>query len=222
MKRHTLKVTKREVLGKNVKKLRREGILPANIYGPKTESTSVQLSYDDFIAVYKEAGETSLVDIELNGKKNPVLIHNVQMDYLTHLPLHADFFQVNLKEKVSTFVPVVMVGEAKAVTDNLGLMLQNMDEVLVEALPTDLPEKIEVDVTSLSEVGNQILVEQLKVPAGVEIVSEPSATVVRIGELIAPEPEPVEETPSEIEVAEGEAPTESLPSSEEKSEEPAE
>src|SRR5262245_18608494 len=98
MKHPQLKADPREVMGKKVKKLRREGILPANIYGKDLESTAVQVAMKDFQDLYDEVGETGLVDVMLDGKRRPVLIKNVHMNYHTHTPLHADLYQVNLKE----------------------------------------------------------------------------------------------------------------------------
>ena len=138
MKRYNLKVEKRKVLGKQVKRLRREGILPCNIYGKDLKSTAVQVPEKDFLAVYKEAGETGLVDIELNGKVTPVLIHNMQKNFRGKI-LHADFFQVNLKEKVKTMVPLEVVGEPKAVVDKVGILM-NIISVPAVALP--LPPRL--------------------------------------------------------------------------------
>lgn len=187
MKRPKLTVEKRKVTGKKVKKLRREGILPANIYGKDVKSLSVQLPQKEFEKVFKEVGETGLVDVQLNGELKPFLIHNVQMDYLHNLPLHADFFQVNLKEKVKTMVPIKVMGEAKAVSDKLGLLLQPLSEVEVEALPGDLPEYIEVNVEPLAAVNDQMAVSDIKAPTGVIILTDPSQVVVKIGELISKE-----------------------------------
>src|SRR3989338_3642176 len=96
--------------------------------------------------------ETGLLDVSVDGQVRPVLIHNVQFDFLSYLPLHADFFQVNLKEKVKTMVPLVVVGEPKAVADKVGLLLQTLSEVEVEALPEALPEKLEVNAQNLAAV----------------------------------------------------------------------
>ena len=187
MKRSKLTVEKRKVTGKKVKKLRREGILPANIYGKDIKSLAVQLPQKEFEKVLKEVGETGLVDVQLNGELRPSLIHNVQMDYLHSVPLHADFFQVNLKEKVKTMVPIKVLGEAKAVSDKLGLLLQPLSEVEVEALPADLPEYIEINVESLAAVNDQMAVSDIKPPTGVTILTDPSQVVVKIGELVSKE-----------------------------------
>ncbi len=213
MQKHSLKVTTRELLGKKIKKLRREGILPGNIYGKNIESVAVQVPLKDFVAVYKEAGATGLVELMLNGKTHPVLIHNLQLDYVSHKPVHADFFQVNLKEKVKTMVKLVVIGEPKAVTDKLGMLLETLSEVEVEALPTDLPENIEVDVTHLAAVDEGITVGDLKKPTGVEILTDPEQQVVRIAELVSKEAEEqaaqdaAAAASKEAETAEGEAAT---------------
>jgi len=187
MRRLKLTVEKRKILGKKVKRLRKEGTLPANIYGKDIKSLAVQLPQKEFEKVFKEVGETGLVDVQLNGELKPSLIHNVQMDYLYNLPLHADFFQVNLKEKVKTMVPIKILGEAKAVSDKLGLLLQPLSEVEAEALPGDLPEYIEVNVVSLADVNDQIVVSDIKAPTGVSILTEPSQVVVKIGQLVSKE-----------------------------------
>lgn len=185
MKRQKLTVEKRTILGKKLKKLRKQDILPANIYGKDIKSISVQVPYKDFEKVYKEAGETGLVDIELDGQIKPSLIHNVQRNYYKKITLHADFYQVNLKEKVKTMVPITILGIAKAVTDKLGLLLQPLSQIEVEALPTDLPEKIDVNVEHLAAVNDQITVADIKAPAGVTILTTKEQVVAKIGELIS-------------------------------------
>lgn len=185
--RPQLKVEKRSVVGKKVVKLRKQGIFPANIYGKDMKSVSVQLPFVEFEKVYKETGETGLVDVILDSETRPVLIHNVQKDHITKVPLHADFYQVNLKEKVKTMVPLEIIGEPKAVTDKIGLLMQQTNEVEVEALPTDLPEKIEVNVEHLTAIDEQINVSDLKIPAGVTVLTDQEQVVVKIGELVSKE-----------------------------------
>ncbi|QQG40712.1 MAG: 50S ribosomal protein L25 [Candidatus Levyibacteriota bacterium] len=188
-KRPTLKVEKRTVLGENVKKLRKTGIFPANIYGKDIKSLAVQVPYKDFEAVYKDTGETGLVDLQVDGQIRPVLIHNVQKDHLTKTPLHADFYQVNLKEKVKTMVAVATIGEPKAVTDKLGLLMQTLHEIEVEALPADLPEKIEINIEHLANVNDQITIADIKTPTGVTILTDPGQVIVKIVELVTKEAE---------------------------------
>jgi len=140
-KRLTLQVEPRKVLGRKVKSLRKEDLLPANIYGKKVKSQAVKVAVQEFKQVYEKAGATQLVDMQVKGKKEtkPMLIHNVQLDPLTDLPIHAEFYQVDLKQKVTSDIPIVLTGEAPAVEKG-GVLVQILDEVEVEALPTDLPE----------------------------------------------------------------------------------
>lgn len=199
MKHEKLKVEKRKVLGKQVKKLRRDGIIPGNVYGKNIKSEAVQADAKEFNTVYNEAGETGLVDIELDGKTTPVLIHNVHKNFRNQV-LHADFFQVNLKEKVKTMVPLEIIGEPKAVTDKIGLLMNILSEVEVEALPEELPEKIEVNVEHLANIDDQITVADLKAPTGVEVLTDPSQVVSKIGELVTKEAQ--EEAEAEAAAAE--------------------
>lgn len=187
--REKLKVEKREISGKKVRKLRRDGIIPANVYGADFTSIAVQLPLKEFSKVYSIAHETGLVDLELNGKTIPVLIKNVQVNPLTEAPIHADFHKVNLREKITAKVPVEAVGEAKAETDKVGLLEQPVMELEVEALPTDLPEKIEVNVENLTTVDQQILVSDITPPAGATFLTDPGQVVFKIGELVTKEME---------------------------------
>jgi large subunit ribosomal protein L25 len=227
MKHPLLKAEKRTVLGKQVKKLRREGFLPANVYGKNLASVALQVKMVDFEKIFKEVGETGLVDLEFDGKAKPVLIKNLQMNFQSHSPLHADFYQVNLKEKIKTMIPLLLVGEAQAVTDKAGMLQQNLSEVEVEALPEKLPENIEVSIEHLAAVGDGITVADLKAPADVVILSDETQTIVKIAELVAPEPEPEAEAEEAAEgeegategaegetAAEGEAATEEKPAEE--------
>lgn len=199
MAKRVLTAEKREIFGRKIKKLRREGLLPANIYGRNIKSLAVQVKTDDFQKVFDEAGETGLVELKVNGEVHPVLIHNLQTDPVTDLPLHADFLEVNLKEKVVATVPVELVGEAPAEKEG-GVVVQQMHEVEVEALPTDLPEKIEVDISGLANIDDAVKVGELKVDRSkIEIKEDdPERIVVSITpptkeEEVAP---PAEEAPA--------------------------
>lgn len=181
-----LKVEKRKVLGKKVKKLRRDGILPGNVYGKDIKSTSVQTSVKDFINVYGKTGETGLVDLDLDGTAIPVLIQNVYRDFRGNY-LHADFFKVNLKEKVKANVPLEIIGEPKAVTEKIGILINIISEIEVEALPESLPEKIDVSVEHLANIDDQITVADLKIDEGVEVLTDKAQVVAKIDELVSKE-----------------------------------
>jgi len=198
----TLKVEKREILGKKVKKLRREGILPASIYGKNVKSLAVQLYLKDFLPVYKKVGETGIIELNLVGEEKPrhVLIHNVQMDPVSDKPLHVDFRQVLLTERITASIPVELVGESPAVAQKLGVLIQTLSEVEVEALPTDLPEQFTVDISGLKEVDQAITVGDLKPPAGVKILTSEKEILVKIN---PPTKEEVSPPPAEEAAAAG-------------------
>lgn len=217
MKHPQLKAEERTVLGKKVKKLRREGILPANVYGNGLASRAIQVPAVDFQKIYKEVGDTGLIDLTVDGKTKPVLVKSMQKNFALDVPLHVDFYQVNLKVKIKAIVPLTIVGEAQAVTDKLGVMLQSVSEVEVEALPEKLPDTIEVNVESLAEVGAQVTIGDLTVPEDVTVLTDDTQTVVKINELTVEEPEPepeaegeegAEDKAGESEATEGETPVE--------------
>jgi large subunit ribosomal protein L25 len=213
MKHPRLAVEERKILGKKIKGLRKQGILPGNVYGKDIKSTAVQVAAKEFHKVFEEVGETGLVDLELKDKTLPVLIHNVATDYRNNV-LHADFYKVDLKEKIKAMVPVETVGEPKAVTEKVGILMQILSEVEVEALPEELPEKIEVNVEPLAQVGEQVMVSDLKAPQGVQILTEPEQVVVKIDDLVSKEAqelaaeEAAKAEEAKAESAEGEAPAE--------------
>lgn len=189
MQKHSLSVSKREVFGKKVKKLRREGTLPGNVYGKEFKSVAISIPTKDFLTVLSEAGHSGVVELKLDGQAVPTLIHEVTYNHITHDPLHVDFYKVNLKEKVKATVPIELVGEPAAVTEKLGLLMHELHEVEVEALPTELPEKVEVDVTHLAQVGDSVKVADLKVAGDVTLLADPEQTVARISELVSKEAE---------------------------------
>lgn len=210
----SLAVTGRDILGKKVKKIRKEGLIPANIFGQGVKSTAIQVNLKDFAKVYAVVGETGLVELNLAGKTHPVLVHQIQREPRGDSVLHIDFHQVNLKEKTTAHVPVVLVGEAPIEKSKEGIVLQSMNEVEIEALPTDIPHNIEVDVATLTEVGQTVQVKDLKVDRSkVEVKADPEATVLSVQTAEIKEEEPEVEAPAEVEVigekeagAEGEAP----------------
>lgn len=206
MDKVTLKVEKRELTGRKTKRLRKDGILPANVYGKKVKSQAVQVGLLDFQKVFEQTGETGLVELHVNGDKRPVLVHNVQLDPVSDLPIHVDFLQVDLKVKVTAQIPVELTGESPAEKQGLGTVVQYLDEVEVEALPADLVEKIEVDISNMETVDQAILVKDLKVDTKkIEVKDDLEQIVAKVEppkeekEEVAPAAEP-----QEGEITEGE------------------
>lgn len=223
MEKLTLKADKRKITGRKVKTLRKEGILPANVFGKKIKSLALQVKLADFVGVYKKAGETGIV--YLNEK--PVLISNIQKNPVSGLPIHIDFHQVDLKEKVEADVPVEVVGESLMEKQGLGTVVQYVDEVSVEALPADLPEKFEIDARTLVEVDQAVYVKDLKVDrTKVEIKLDGETILVKVE---PPQKEKVVEVPAaevapavegEVAPAEGPASAEASAGEEASKEEP--
>jgi large subunit ribosomal protein L25 len=210
MKRLQLNVKKREITGKKVNNLRKEGIVPANIFGKKTKSQSIQVVFSDFKPVYKQAGETAIVDLVIGKAKTPhhSLIRHIQFDPVTDKILHVDFMEVDLKEKIETEVPIKIEGESQAVSDKLALLQQDLTTILIEATADNIPEEIVVNISDLKTVGETILTKNLKIPSGVTLKNDPEQSVVRLAELVKKEKEPEPESEEKEQPAEESEPTE--------------
>lgn len=203
MDKKILKAEDRKSTGRKVKVLRNQGFLPGNIYGKKIKSKAVQVLYKDFKSIYEEVGETGIVDIEVSGEKRPVLIHNLQKNPVSDYPIHVDFLQVDLKEKIETDVPVELEGESPAEKQSLGTVVQYINELKVEALPGDLPEKFLIDAANLSEVDQAVYVKDIKTDRSkVTIKNDPDEIIVKVE---PPQKEEVIETPVAVEGEEGAA-----------------
>lgn len=208
---------KREIFGKKLKKMRHEGKIPANVYGPNFKSVSVTLEGKDFNKVYKVAEETGIVYLNVDKQEIPVLIKNVQIHPVNHLLLHVDLRKVDLTQKIETQVPIKVVGESPAVKEKGGVLLTQSDEVKVEALPQDIPHEIEVDISKLVEIGNEIKIADLIKNAKYEIKEDAQKIVVSViahkeesltAETTAAAPEVITEKLAEGEEGAEAAPTE--------------
>lgn len=181
----TLEANKRQVFGRKVKTLRQSRVIPANIYGKKIKSLAVQLPQRDLETVYNKVGETNIVNLKVEGEatSRPVLIQNLQKDQVTDRILHVDFHQVQMTERVTVAVPLKVVGEAPAVKEKGGVLITLFDEIKVEALPGDLPDIFEVDISGLQEIGSSLFIRDLKVdPTKVTIIAKPDEMVVTVKE----------------------------------------
>jgi len=192
MSKHTLSGQIRIVVGKKVKTLRALSQLPATVYGKTTKPVTVSIALSDFQKLYSEAGETGLIELTIEKHIHPVLIHMVQRHPVTRAILHVEFHEVDLKEKVHADVPVECIGVPQAIKDKLGVLLTLIDHIEVEALPTNLPEKITIDITHLAAVDEQVTVHDLTIPTDVSVITDPTVIVAKIGAFIVEkEPEPV-------------------------------
>jgi len=183
MTKITLSLEPRIVLGKKVKTLRKQGIIPANIFGNKIKSTPVQVKSTIFRPIYSQAGETQIVYVQVEGEKTdrPVLLTNISYDPMTGDFLHVDLHQVNLKEKVTANVPVEIIGESPAIKDLQATLITSLDEIEVEALPTDLPDHFAVDISLLKSIGDSIKVSDLNIDrTKIEVKVDPETIVVTV------------------------------------------
>lgn len=198
----TLNAQPREVTGKASRRLVNEGLMPAVVYGPKQESTNVSLSLQEFKKILRDAGESSVIDLQGLGKGLQVLIHNVDVDPVTSQPRHADLYAIEKGAKVQVAVPLSFVGESMAV--KLGAnIVKVMHELNIEADPSKLPHEIEVDISALAAVGDQIHVKDLAIPAGVT-VEDDADEVVALAQEIEVEAE-AETAPVDMDAIEVEA-----------------
>lgn len=224
MDRIKLTVSERKLVGKKVRRLRKEGIIPANVFGKDIKSESIQVEAKEFQKILKEAGETALVDVKVGDKVFTTLIHNVQREPRVDSVLHVDFHKVNLKEKITAHVPVVLEGESPVVKSGEGLVLQILNEVEIECLPTDIPSQIEVDATKLTEIGQNVHIKDLKVEKDkIEVKNDPEEVIasVQTAEMKEEEPEP-EVSPADVEATAEKGDAEEGEGGEDAAEKPAE
>lgn len=196
--KHEIKAELRTVLGRKVKKLRKEGFTPATVYGNKFESLSVQFKTLELEKFYNEVGESGLVEL-LIGEDNklPILFRNPQYSAVESNLLHIDCYKVNLKEKITASVPIEFIGESQAVKEG-NVLVEIINEIEVEALPTNLPEKFEVDISVLNAIDDMITVADIEIDDKVEMVTALDQVIVKIEAQRVEEvvEEVVEEQPS--------------------------
>ncbi|CAN5125313.1 50S ribosomal protein L25 [soil metagenome] len=174
----------RDTFGKKVNALRKDNILPANIYGKGFEPTAIKLNYLDFYHTFKKAGETTVVYVEVDGKTIPTLISDIQIHPLSRKILHADLRKVDLKKKIEAYVPIVIIGESEAVDQKHGVLITQMDRISIEALPTNIPHEIEIDISVLKEIGDEITVAAIPKSTTYEVMEDPERVIVSVTEHV--------------------------------------
>jgi large subunit ribosomal protein L25 len=196
-----LEAQKREILGRGVKAIRRQGLIPAELYGNGVDNMHLSLDGGVFAKTFREAGENTIINLMVGSKKHPVFIHDVQMDPVSGKVLAVDLFQVDLTKKTTAHVPLEFIGESP-LTETAGAILNKvLDEIEVEALPANIPHVINVDVSVLDSFGKTIRVADLAGGADFEIKTEPETVVASISEPREEEKEVVEElSPEDVEV----------------------
>ena len=202
-----LKAAKRHVEGKKVKELRRQGITPAHLFGPEVASVSIQVDTPSLKRTLGEAGRTKLISLHIGREKSPrtVMVREVQIDSLKDEVLHVDFYQVQLTVNIKVNVPIILIGDSAAAKAKGNTLVQELNELTIECLPTSIPSTVEVDVSPLVTADLMIRVKDIQVAKEVTILNDPEVVVARIA---IEQVEKEIEKPKLEEEAEGEAPAE--------------
>jgi large subunit ribosomal protein L25 len=183
-----LQVQKREILGRQVNSLRKQGLVPAELYGQGIKNAHLSVSARDFKKIFISAGESTVINLVLDSKKHPVLIHDVSFDYLSGDPIAVDFYQVRMDKKIELKIPLEFVGISQAVKEKGGILIKVLHEIEIEALPADIPHSFIVDISKLSDIGQSIHVKDLNIPKGVEI-DDMEAVVATVSAKVTEEEE---------------------------------
>lgn len=201
----TINADARSEMGRKTNSLRAEGKIPAVVYGFDIEPTNVTLDRNEMERVYREAGESTILNVAIDGKEHSVLIQDIQRDPLTGFFTHADFRKIDMTKKVEATIELTVVGEAPAVKELGGTLIQNLDEVDVEALPSALVRSFDVDVSTLKTFDDVIRVKDIAIPEGIEVLTDENRSVAtvqppRSEEEMAALDEAVEENVEAVEV----------------------
>jgi len=182
MERIELRAERRDIFGKKTKRLRSAGLIPATLYGPRMEPVSLQIQERDLRRVLDRAGTNQLISLLIDRADNPTmtLAREIQRDLITQSLLHVDLYEVVMTHKITTEIPLSLVGEAPIVAEKTALLARGLDSVQVQCLPGELIESIEVDLTVLIDQDQVVLVKDLVVDDAIEILSGPEEVVVRV------------------------------------------
>lgn len=209
MKGLTLQASKRNVLGKKSRFLRRQGVIPTHLFGHGIESLSLQCDTTKLKQIIAQAGTTRLIALEIEGDRQPrsVFIREIQRDALTRALFHVDFYQVREKEKMKADVPIVLIGEAPALKEKGHILTHGISSLIIECLPDKVPPQVAVDVSSLKDLDQAIYVRDITLGPDITIITDSDRLVVKISEVHVEKEEEkvVEEVAAEVKA---EVPTE--------------
>jgi len=188
-------------MSEKLESLRSKGFIPAELYGKGIENMHLALVAKEFNKVFIEAGENTIVNVMVDGKVHPVLIHDHQVDPISQKYLAVDLHEVNMNEKITAPIPLSFIGESQAVADG-GVLVKSMEEIEIEALPGDLPHNIEVDLSAIKEIDGSLYVRDLVIPAKCELITDPDTVIATVS--AHEEEEVIEPVSVEAIVTEGE------------------
>lgn len=181
MEKVTLKVKSRKELGKKTHKIKREGFVPAVVYGRGIESRNLWVYNLDLKRLLSRSGESVIIDLVIENEENrSVLIHEIQKDSVSDKNIHVDFFQVKMDEKITTEVEIVLAGESPAVKERGGVLIKNLDKVSVECLPGDLPSMLLGDISKIKTFEDHLCVKDLNIPKGVKVDADMETVVASV------------------------------------------
>ena len=205
-----LAAQKRQALGKKNRQLRRQGFVPGIVYGPSTEPMSVQFPYRAVELMLMDAGGTNLIDIEVDGAVYPSLAREVQRDVVRGDILHVDFLAVDQSQRISVEVPIVMEGESPVVVAREGILITGRSSLTLEVYPSDIRDRILIDLSTLTEMGAEVLVRDLSFGENVTVHNDPNEMLAKIVQPAAARAEEdLEGEEGEVEGEEGEETEES-------------
>ncbi|MEE9198858.1 MAG: 50S ribosomal protein L25 [Dehalococcoidia bacterium] len=206
----------RQTLGKKVRFLRRQGLIPANLYGPTTESIPLQIDFRHLQQALLRGGRNAVLTVSVNGERGSrtAVLRGIQRDPRTDELLHVDLYQVDVTQAITAEIPIVIVGESSLVKVRAAVLTQSLGAIEVEGLPTELPRTVEVDVTDLMEIDQEIRVRDLGALGNVTVLTDPDQLVVKLSRSRV-EVELEEEAAAAAAVAEEEAPEEAEAEAEE-------
>jgi large subunit ribosomal protein L25 len=189
----TLEAQPRTILGKKVKQLRRQGLVPVSVFGPKIEPVNLQIPYRPLQITLMNAGGTHLIDLQVDGDTTTVLARQVQRDVIRGDILHVDFFAVDMRSTIKTDVPIHFVGESPAVVSRVGILITGPTVITIETLPSNLLGQIEIDLSQLVNVGDSLHVRDLNLGPDIVIINDPNEMIAQISQPSAVRAEEEEE-----------------------------
>ena len=184
-----LKTEKRDVFGKRLKSCRRDGKLPAVWYGYGVDTQAIAVPLKDFMKAWKTAGESTIIELDMDNARKSVLIYDVAFDPVTEIPLHVDFYAVRMDKPITATIPLVFTGESLAVKTMGGILVRVIHEIEVEALPKDLPRELTVDISGLAALKDRITIGNIILPDGVKTTADAADTVALVEAPVAEETE---------------------------------
>jgi large subunit ribosomal protein L25 len=180
--KYTLDAQPRTVVGKKVRQLRRQGLVPVSVFGPKIKPLNLQIPYRPLQITLMNAGGTHLIDLQLDGDTTTVLARQVQRDVVRGDILHVDFFAVDMASTIQTDVPIHFIGESPAVASRIGILITGPAMITIETLPSNLLGQIEIDLSPLVNIGDSIHVRDLNLGSDITIINDPNEMIAQISQ----------------------------------------